>query len=230
MLASCHEQPPPPGPGGHQDPAAGPMRLWTFEDDASGTIPSGWSVAETNGDGTPARWAVTEMEDAQQGERFLRLVESHNSGSTFNMLLTDDTFPAYLQLAVWLRADSGKEDRGGGLVWRVQDADNYWVTRWNPSEKNLRLYVVENSVRRQLASVEIEADPAAWHELRVIARGSLVIVHFDGKERLRATDSVLPLGGRIGLWTKADAATSFDSLTFALVAPPQGDIPGPQPR
>jgi hypothetical protein len=223
LLVACHEQPPPPGPGAHHDPAAttgggAPMRLWSFEETAAGALPAGWAPAETNGDENPAAWSVVQAADAAQGERHLRVLTA-NTGSTYNLLLSSDSYPADLELAVWVRADAGAEDRGGGLLWRA-----------NPLEKNLRLYVVEQGARRTLASAEFEADPAAWHELRVVAQGARATVLFDGVERLSHEDPALPGGGRIGFWTKADAATSFDALTLALPAPAEGPIPGPQPR
>lgn len=204
------------------------MRLWSFEESAPGKLPSGWAPMETNPDRTPAAWIVAGGADAQQGERYLR-VKSSNSGSTFNLLASLDGYPADLELATWLRADSGEEDRGGGLIWRARDAANYWIARWNPMERNLRLYLVEDSKRRQIASADLEADEEAWHELRVVMRGDTATVLFDGRQLLQASDPSLPGGGRIGFWTKADASTSFDALTLA-VATEGGPVPGPQPR
>lgn len=205
------------------------MRLWSFEESRDGALPAGWAPAETNSDGKPAAWRVVRGEDAQQGEAFLQ-VTTANAGSTYNLLLSLDEYPADLELATWLRADAGAEDRGGGLLWRARDASNYWIARWNPLEKNLRLYVVEAGARRQVSSVELDADPAAWHELRIVVRSEAATILFDGAELLEASDPALPGGGRIGFWTKADAATSFDALTLALAAPESGPIPGPQPR
>lgn len=205
------------------------MRLWSFEESHAGKLPAGWAPAETNPDGTPAAWSVAQDGGAQQGERHLR-VTTENTGSTYNLLLSLDDYPADLELATWLRADSGKEDQGGGLVWRGRDAENYWIARWNPLEKNLRLYLVEDSKRRQIASADLDAEPSAWHELRVVMRGDAATVLFDGAQLIEAADPALSGGGRIGFWTKADAAVSFDSLTLALAAPEGGPVPGPQPR
>jgi hypothetical protein len=37
----------------------------------------------------------------------------------------------------------------------------------------------------------------------------------DGTKLLEATDGAIPQAGHIGLWTKADAVTSFDDLSVA---------------
>ncbi len=41
-----------------------------------------------------------------------------------------------------LRAHTGKEDQGGGLIWRRRDANNYYIARYNPLERNFRVYYV----------------------------------------------------------------------------------------
>jgi hypothetical protein len=42
-----------------------------------------------------------------------------------------------------VRADGGEVDQGGGPMWRVQDADNDYVCRFNPLESNFRVYFVQ---------------------------------------------------------------------------------------
>ena len=203
------------------------MRVWSFEEH---TLPARWVAAETSSADTPGSWESAPVQDAPDGARVMRLAMSENTGATFNLLMTQDSFPADLDLTVSLRADGGREDQGGGLLWRAQNADNYWITRWNPMERNLRLYVVAEGRRRMVADAELEANAKEWHVLRVIAAGATARVFFDGKELLTATDSALPEGGAIGLWTKADALTSFDQLQLGIPAPPTGPIPGPEPR
>jgi hypothetical protein len=46
-------------------------------------------------------------------------------------------------VSVAVRADGGEVDQGGGPMWRVQDADNYYVCRFNPLESNFRVYFVQ---------------------------------------------------------------------------------------
>ncbi len=184
-----------------------------FEDVSEGALPQGWTVTETNGAGTPAIWGVQSRTDAPEGKKVLTLVSTENSGSTYNLLLSKETFPADLTLKVNLRANSGEEDQGGGLVWRAKDHDNYQIVRWNPLEDNLRIYKVVGGRRSQLASVTLEADPKTWHTLEVNVRGDAITIRFDGEQVLAAEDDTFRRGGRIGFWTKADAATSFDALT-----------------
>ena len=189
--------------------AAGPAIALGFEDALQG-----WTVAETHGTGTPGTWAIEAMHGAPSGERVLRL-ESANHGGTFNLLLSDATHPADLVLRVKIHANTGSEDQGGGLVWRARDANNYYIARWNPLESNLRVYKVENGKRTMFENADLDADTVAWHELAVTMQGQAIRVAFDGVERLSVEDGTFAGAGRVGLWTKADASSSFDDLQIA---------------
>jgi len=68
-----------------------------------------------------------------------------------------------MDLSVVVLAVSGEEDQGGGPVWRAADAANYYITRWNPLEKNFRLYFVKDGRRKQLASAAATGDHSVWH-------------------------------------------------------------------
>jgi uncharacterized membrane protein YkoI len=190
-----------------------PLNL-VFEDMSPGSTPKGFAVAETNGTNQPAAWSVVRDNAAAEGKQVLS-VKSANAGQTFNMLLSENAFPANLELAVKLRADSGEEDQGGGLVWRARDEKNYYITRWNPLESNLRIYKVEDGKRTQLQSARIEAPGGAtWHTLGVRVHGAKMRVDFDGKALLEIEDATFTNPGKVGLWTKADASCSFDSLAI----------------
>jgi hypothetical protein len=179
--------------------------------------PAGFTAATTVGDtsktpstvGGNATWRAVDEAGAPSSSRTIRLVETRNRGDVFNLLLRDEPAPADVAVSVKLRADDGAEDRGGGLVWRLVDERAYYLCRWNPLEKNLRAYRVHDGRRIQLQSVPIEADPAAWHELAVTMKGRVIEISFDGTRVLSCADANLPDGGRVGLWTKADARSSF---------------------
>ncbi|MBI3818256.1 MAG: hypothetical protein HY286_06155 [Planctomycetes bacterium] len=192
---------------------------FNFDTDEAGGAPAGWAVAETGGRGIPATWKVEKRTDASSGDRVLRIVETRNSGSTFNLLIRDKDYGADLAVRAMVHAESGVEDQGGGLVWRLRDSNNYYVARWNPLENNLRVYKVEGGKRTMFKSVDVAADASKWHAIEAIMRGSNITIRFDNKTLMACGDSTFPSGGKIGFWTKADAATSFDSLELDAVLP-----------
>lgn len=212
LLAACvRETRVPSASAPAQEPAplpAGVLTRFDFERVPDGALPEGWQVAETQGAGTPASWSAA---PAPGGGRAVR-VETRNTGGTFNLLLAPREEPADLELSVRVRADSGEEDQGGGVVWRAQGPDDYYVARWNPLEDNLRVYKVVAGVRALLQSAETRADARAWHLLEVSMQDDRVTVALDGERLLDTRDGTFPAAGRVGLWTKADAGTWFDDL------------------
>jgi hypothetical protein len=135
-----------------------------------------------------------------------------NSGSTFNLVLVTAANYKEVEISVKMKAIAGKEDQGGGLVWRAKDAKNYYVARYNPLEDNYRLYKVEKGGRILLKSADIKHSDG-WHTLRVSMKGDIIRCFYDDTKVLEMKDATFKGPGKIGLWTKADAQSHFDDLT-----------------
>ncbi|MBM3978439.1 MAG: hypothetical protein FJ299_15805 [Planctomycetes bacterium] len=139
---------------------------------------------------------------------------NHASDDRFNLLWNRALEFRDGELSVAVRADGGEVDQGGGPMWRVQDANNYYVCRFNPLEANYRVYVVVGGVRKQLATALIGARVGQWHRIDVQHVGSLITCALDGRKFLEVSDETIARSGGVGLWTKADAQTSFDDLAI----------------
>jgi hypothetical protein len=191
-----------------------PLRF-SFDGDPTGALPPGWKTESTHPKGPVATWLVVRDDHAPSAPNILSLIRiNHTSSDTFNLCWTD--VPRFLDgdIEVSFRADSGKDDQGGGLIWRIKDKDTYLLARMNPLEDNLRIYYVLNGARTQLASAAVSAAPGTWHTLRIEQHANAIRGFLDGTMRLETTDAHIPAPGGVGLWTKADAATSFDNLTI----------------
>lgn len=196
--------------------AAAAERKLGFGKRAAGEAPAGWKAAETMGKGNLATWKVAEDPAAPEKGNVVTITENPNRGGTFSLLLAERARFKDLKLTMTLKAVDGKEDQGGGPLWRARDANNYYVARWNPLESNLRLYHVKEGKRVQLATVEkLAADPKAWHTIEVGHTGSHIVVSFDGKKAIEADDATFSEAGQVGLWIKADGRSSFGPLTVA---------------
>jgi hypothetical protein len=180
--------------------------VFNFDADKAGEALKGWEAAV----GT---WKVAADDTAPSKPNVLAQT-AEGPSRQFNVALASETSFKDLDLSVKLKAAGGKIDQGGGPVWRAKDAQNYYVCRWNPLEDNFRLYKVIDGKRTQLATADLKAE-AGWRTLRVVMKGDAIECHLDGKKLLEAKDDALKDAGKVGLWTKADAATNFDDLAVS---------------
>ena len=175
---------------------------WTFRTEPADQPPRGFLVTE--GD-----WRV--QPGPEEGPNVLAQLAASPS-STYNVILAADLEAKDVALSTRLFPLRGEIDQGGGLVWRAKDGRNYYVCRWNPLESNFRVYKVIDGNRIQLGDAPAPAGQE-WHEMSVVMRGPEIECSLDGERLLVVTDTDLPGAGRVGLWTKADAATVFSELT-----------------
>jgi hypothetical protein len=192
---------------------------WRFDQPAEDAV-GGWRFEETNSQGTPATWQVTARADAPSPPNVMKLVRTDNDDGTFNLAIAERTSYGDLDLSVAVMADQGKEDQGGGPVWRCQDRDNYYICRLNPLERNFRLYRVLQTRRKQLESANVDLTSGRWYTVRITMVGRHITCYLDGRKLLEADDDTFGKAGMVGLWTKADAVTAFDDLVVTPVISP----------
>ncbi len=198
-------------------PAASGAFRSDFDDVRPGQLPPSWHIAQTNPTRELAAWQVARDAAAASGANVFALTRSVNYDGTFNLAIAEQTSFCDLDLTVKVKAVSGEEDQGGGPIWRCQDENNYYICRINPLESNYRVYKVIGGKRQQLASVKVELQTGRWYTLRATMAGEKIACYLDGTKLLEATDSAIPQAGHVGLWTKADAVTSFDDLSVAVL-------------
>lgn len=193
-----------------------------FESDATDTLPSDWKAYRT-GTGKTAAWVVTQHEKAKSGKQVLVVKEPTNKGETFNVLVYRPAEYEDFYAKAALRALSGEEDQGGGIIFGYQNKKNYCICRLNPKEGNIRIYKVIDGQRQQVASEDVKLEPDRWYELYIEKRNARLICYLDGKKLggLDKRDQHFLQKGKLGLWTKADACTAFDDVVFEPLAKPK---------
>jgi hypothetical protein len=196
-------------------PVAGEMARWTFEEVEVGGVPAGFQLAQTNGAGQPATWAVVDDATAPSAPRAFGVTEARNDGQFNLAIASSGPQLADVDIQVMLRAVGGERDQGGGVMFRVAGPDDYYVARWNPLEDNARFYIVQGGARSALAKADLELEPQAWHAMRVVMEGKRMELFVDDEPVLTVEDASLTEPGHLGLWTKTDATTLFDELSFA---------------
>ncbi len=188
-----------------------PTQTYNFESDKPGEAPHEFSFARTGG-GAEGQWVVR-SDPALSGNQIL--VQESGDATDYRFPLAVVKAGSYKDVTLTVRARpvSGDVDQGFGLVWRYQDADNYYVTRCNADEDNCTIYHTVAGNRRSFQSKSVKVAKSTWHTLKLEASGNHFIVWFDGVKVLAATDDTFKAAGRVGLWTKADSVIQFDDLT-----------------
>jgi hypothetical protein len=203
-FASQPETPAPPQ-------SAGASFTYNFDTDAVGGVPPKFHSART-GKGAESKWAVVADTTAPSKPNVVAQTSTDTTDYRFPLLIADEGSFKDLELSVRFKAVSGEVDRAGGLVFRLKDANNYYIVRANALEDNYRLYHVVAGNRRQFAGANFRVTSGEWHELRVEAVGNKIICYYDGAKKIEATDDTFKDAGKVGLWTKADSVTYFDDL------------------
>jgi len=207
FLSSHAAQPESPAPS----QAAGASFTYNFDSDTVGAMPPKFHGART-GQGAESKWEVTADPTAPSRPNVVAQTSTDKTDYRFPLLIADEGSFKDLELSVRFKAVSGKVDRAGGLVFRLKDANNYYIVRANALEDNYRLYHVVNGSRRQFAGANLKVTSGEWHEIKVECVGNKIICYYDGAKRIEATDDTFKDAGKIGLWTKADSVTYFDDL------------------
>lgn len=215
-------------------------RVWNFDQEMAGALPQQFVVGTTL-DGRPAgEWKVIDMNetlswlddlDSREQRRIKKnlprlqapspphVMAQHKNRAfeqDYHVVLVEGMTAGDIDLSVALLPVAGKGDMGGGLIWRARDPQNYYITRANPLEQNIRVYRVVEGVRYTLGNFDHIISVDTWHILQVVARDDHYRIIFDGQTVFDDRDETFQ-SGQIGLWTKADAVTFFDDLRLSCV-------------
>lgn len=189
--------------GGEVAAEKGRTYRWSFDDIATGPLPT--DFVNVLGD-----WKTAAEGSAPSAPNVLRQGGSFKNPDFPRVVVKDLTFTD-LTVRVRCRPESGSVDQACGLMFRLRDSDNYYITRANPLEGNVRLYRVVGGDRQQLASADLAVASGQWHTLEATARGQSLTVRWNETPVITTRDSTFDKG-KIGLWTKADSVTAFDDL------------------
>jgi hypothetical protein len=187
-----------------------------FDDLKTGAPPAGWTGTKTGkGD---AHWEIVADDSAPSKPNVLK----QSGVATFPICIKDDTSLKDGFVEVKFKPVSGKEDRAGGVIWRFQDADNYYIARANAAEDNVVLYKTVKGKRSSLDivghkggyGVKEKVATGEWHTLRVEFADNRFTLIFDGKKLFDVEDTTFTEAGKVGVWTKADSVTLFDDFCY----------------
>ena len=191
---------------------AATSKIVNFDQFRVGTAPPGWTVGRTS-HGAPPRWEVRQDQSAPTPPYVLAQVSNDPTDDRFPVALLDGVTLRDGDLSVRIKPVAGREDQGGGLVWRYRDEDNYYLLRANALNKTVAVFRVQNGHRTAIvAGVKHEIPMNAWSILKVVARGNRFQVYVDHRRVLEGVDNALTDSGRVGVATIADSVMYFDDF------------------
>ena len=176
---------------------------WTFDTDSLGALPAAAVIFS----GT---WAVRAEADAPSPPKAL----CQTGSADFPALSFGEAIYTDLVLSARFKPISGREDQAAGLIFRIQDKENYYILRANALERNVNFYKYAAGRRIAIKGRSASVASNQWQELRVEVRGDSMRGFLNGQLVVEATDDTFK-AGQIGLWTKADSVTCFDDVSVS---------------
>src|SRR5438309_8441099 len=92
-----------------------------FDDMKTGAPPPGWMATQT-GSGS-AKWSIEKDDSAPSKPNVLK----QSGEATFPVCIKNDSNLKDGFVEVKFKPVAGKEDQAGGVIWLVQDANNYYI-------------------------------------------------------------------------------------------------------
>ena len=173
-------------------------------------------------EGAAPRWQIVRDESAPRPPCVLAQLSQDSTAGRFPLAIWDRIAIRNGEVSVGFKAVSGAVDQAAGIVWRYQDANNYYIVRANALEENVVLYRVANGVRLSIApkglpsrsyGVKHEVPRGQWNTLSVAFNHNSFVVSLNGERLFETEDKTFTGAGKTGLWTKADSVTYFDEFS-----------------
>ena len=171
--------------------------------------------------GAAPRWEIVRDESAPKPPYVLAQLSRDKTAGRFPLAIWEALKIRNGEVSVAFKTVEGVVDQAAGIVWRYQDASNYYIVRANALEDNVVLYRVENGVRLSIApkglpsrsyGVKHEIPRHRWNTLKVTFQDSLFVVFFNGERVFEAEDRTFTGKGRTGLWTKSGQRDLFQRI------------------
>ena len=196
-----------------------------FSDFATGQTPTGFHSVLA-GSGQPGEWKIVEDEVPSLFPAFngktptvarhsvLAQLSQDPADNRFPMLIYDgDTFKDF-KLTTRFKIVSGVAEQMAGIVFRFQNASNFYVVRASALGQNLRFYKMVNGQFVDPFTVGTNIAAGVWHTLTVQCEGVQINCRLDDALAMPLHVPTTFASGKIGFWTMSDAVSYFDNTTI----------------
>jgi hypothetical protein len=119
---------------------------------------------------------------------------------------------SWTDYAVEARTKVPISNANAGILFRVQDASNYYMYRINSTVNKLELYKCVGGTLTLLSSTPFTAAPNQWYTVKAVVQGNRIQGYVDGALKIEWTNPVTELtAGKIGFRTTS-ANVHFDDV------------------
>lgn len=196
-----------------------------FNDFSAGSTPTNFFSALAGG-GKPGDWKIIMDEVPSAFARLTPQAPIVNRQAVLAQLSrdpTDEHFPMFIydggtfqdfKLATRFKIVSGAAEQMAGVVFRFQNASNFYVIRASALGQNIRFYKVVNGIRSDLIGPKMEIPTNVWHTLSIQCQANQMMFWFDDKLVMPPLNDNTFQFGKIGFWTKSDAVSYFGETTI----------------
>jgi hypothetical protein len=123
-----------------------------------------------------------------------------------------------------VKAASGS--RAVGLVWKYQDALNYYSAQLDLGRQEIAVFRISGGNRIRLEREDdLELDAEAWHVMKVVQDRDSIRVYLGGIRVFGERDRNAKGPGAVGLWSSRDTTAIFDDFRITPLADDKGREP-----
>ena len=195
----------------------GGFPAWSFPTNfhsalAGGGRPGEWKIVM---DEVPAELApLTPQGLAVNHKAVLAQTSTDPADERFPLCIYDgETFKNF-KLTTRFKIVGGTNEQMAGLVFRYQNASNFYVIRASALGHNVRFYKMVDGLRTDPIGPQLDVTTNTWHTLGLQCQGNEITFWFDNKAVMPTLQDSTFADGKIGYWTKSDAVSYFGDTTI----------------
>lgn len=191
-----------------------------FSEFPEGSSPTNFHAAVA-GSGQPGDWKIlldavppllaplTDKAPAEAKRAVLAQTSQDPTDEHFPMFIYDGATFNDFKLAARFKIVSGVAEQMAGVVFRYQNASNFYVFRASALGHNARFYKVVDGIRSDPIGPQTDIATNVWHTLGVQVQGNQFTFWLDGRLVMPPLQDNTFAAGKIGFWTKSDAVSYF---------------------
>lgn len=205
---------------------------FNFNNSSEGSTPTNFATALLGG-GPPPVWKIVADDVPSAFQSFNGQTPLMNHALVLAQTTedkTDERYPMFIyqdqsfrdfSFKTQFKIVSGTVEQMAGLVFRFQNASNYYIVRISALGTNVCFYKMVNGQIASPIKFPLTIAAATWHTLEVDSSGIYINSLVDGQKVLPTITDSSPPDGKLGFWTMSDSVTHFAdaAVTYTPLIP-----------